>query len=93
MHPRDKIRKAIEKLKETKVLLDIELAEVPKQVTSVEKEYSDILGQLINMMETAANSHWFRTGESQFSPDRWDTRDKWKRAALEIADTLVEDEG
>lgn len=93
MHPRDKIRKAIEKLQETKTLLDIKIAEVPDQVTLVEREYSDILDQLINMMESAWNAHWFRTGASPHSPDRWDTKDKWKRAALEIADTLVEDEG
>lgn len=84
MHPGKKIQLAIQKLERSKAELELRRDEL----VGYEIEYVQILVDLIAMMKNAANgTHWFQmTGDKT-----WDTRDRWKRDALHLADRLIEE--
>lgn len=85
MHPNIKIMRAIEKLERSKA----ELESRRDELVGYELEYIDIIGDLINiMMSSVKSTHWF----SVTGGEVWDTRDRWKRDALYLANKLVEDE-
>ena len=87
MHPYARIKAATEVLERTKA----ELVAKQDSLVGYEREYLDILDGLIGMMKSAQHAHWFMSGFSAKSPSAWDTRDKWKLDALQIAKTIVKD--
>jgi hypothetical protein len=86
VHPNLKILRAIEKLEYSKAGLESRRNEL----VGYEVQYIDIISNLIDIMKSSVkNTHWFKmTGDGS-----WDTKDRWKRDALRLAEQLLaEDE-
>jgi hypothetical protein len=85
VQPSKKIELAIAKLERSRLALELHRDDL----VGYELEYINIIDNLIAMMKSATkNTHWFKmTGD-----DSWDTKDRWKRDALYLANKLVEDE-
>jgi hypothetical protein len=72
VYPNETIKLAVDKLKKTRV----EIAD---------SEYAGIIDALIELMETAASGHWYRS----VNVPAWRCNEKWREDILKLAKKLI----